>query len=242
MNDQPLWVRALLARDLSPAEYRVWVYLAWRQGGNGHAWPSQALIARDLGLTVRAVRNLTKRLQSKGWLAIELPDTPGRGRPCKYIIRCPKRRNSGSSIQDEKGGTEIPLLDEEKGNGDAQKGGTGVPSNTIQGTHLESSSVKSNIVFDQESGRFVGVTDSRRRDWAEAYPDVDVGVEIRRAEAWYDANPTRRKKNHARFLANWLGRAERDANVKRTQRQYQRPQRRASFREQISSVGERVEV
>ena len=44
--------------------------------------------------------------------------------------------------------------------------------------------------------------------WTLAYPAVDVMAEIRMAHAWEVANPTRRKKDRARFLASWLSRAQ----------------------------------
>ena len=241
--DRPLWTKALLSRELTASEYRLWSYLAWRQGGNSHAWPSQEVIASDLGLTVRAVRKLTRQLQDKGWLAVEWPDGPGRGHCRNYVVRCPEKRNNGSSIRDEKRGSNVPVSAEEKRNGGVQESGTPIPPNTIHRTLTETSSDKTNILFDDKSGRFAGITDDRMRNWAEAYHDVDVGVEIRRAEAWYVANPTRRKKNHARFLTNWLSRAEREQRYGNAEpQQYQRPQQRANFREQVSSIGERVEV
>jgi len=42
--------------------------------------------------------------------------------------------------------------------------------------------------------------------WQELYPDVDVLRECRKAWAWIDANPKRRKKHNGmkKFLVNWL--------------------------------------
>jgi hypothetical protein len=45
--------------------------------------------------------------------------------------------------------------------------------------------------------------------WEAAFPAVDVRFEIRKAFAWTIANPSKSsKKNHARFLNGWLGRAK----------------------------------
>jgi len=242
--DRPLRIEALLSRELTPLEYRVWSYLHWRQGANSHAWPSQRVIADDLELTIQGVRNITRRLERKGWLSVAKPDRPGRGHAIEYRVTGPDTKvNGGLPISETKGSTASEPFDREKVNHHPKKGSTMVDPNTIQRTHTEISSVPISISFDQESGRFVGLTSSRRRRWAEAYPDIDVAVEICQAEAWYVANPTRRKKNHARFLTNWLSRAEREQRYGNTEaRQYQRPQQRTSFREQVSSIGERVEV
>ncbi len=49
------------------------------------------------------------------------------------------------------------------------------------------------------------------KTWSKAYPMFAVEPEIRKAEAWYLANPERQKKQHGRFLNNWL------SNVKPSQ-------------------------
>ena len=43
---------------------------------------------------------------------------------------------------------------------------------------------------------------------AKAYPGVNIPVEVAKAHAWEVANPQRRKVRRARFLTNWLGRAQ----------------------------------
>jgi hypothetical protein len=54
------------------------------------------------------------------------------------------------------------------------------------------------------------VTQAEVDGWAPAYPGVDVLVEVLKAKAWLESNPTKRK-THAgipRFLVSWLGRAQ----------------------------------
>lgn len=53
-----------------------------------------------------------------------------------------------------------------------------------------------------------------REAWDQAYPYLDVLGEIRKAHAWEVANPSLRKVNRARFLGNWLARAQ-DSNRRR---------------------------
>lgn len=40
--------------------------------------------------------------------------------------------------------------------------------------------------------------------WQEAYPNLDVMAQLRRAKVWLEANPNRRKKNIRKFIVNWL--------------------------------------
>lgn len=44
--------------------------------------------------------------------------------------------------------------------------------------------------------------------WRKAYPAVDIDIEVSKAAAWLAANPKNRKSNYARFLTNWLARAQ----------------------------------
>jgi hypothetical protein len=105
---QPAWVSALLDTDLSFAERTVAAYLAWRQGRNGSAWPSQRTIAGDLGLTCDGVRKITQRLEAKGRL-VATWSGPGRGRNHykQYKITDPKKTQ-----------TAVPVL--ETGNPDSR--------------------------------------------------------------------------------------------------------------------------
>lgn len=54
------------------------------------------------------------------------------------------------------------------------------------------------------------VTRAQVEAWRVAYPGLDVEAEVRRAGAWLDANPGRRKtaRGCPRFLVAWLGRAQ----------------------------------
>jgi len=64
------------------------------------------------------------------------------------------------------------------------------------------------IAFDYDTGQFVSITQERMNAWIEAYPAVDIVLELRRAALWLQDNPTKRKKNYARFLTNWLSRTQ----------------------------------
>lgn len=49
--------------------------------------------------------------------------------------------------------------------------------------------------------------------WIEAYTKIDVLAEIKRAAVWAAANPSKRKKNWARFLNTWLSRQHKASNA-----------------------------
>jgi hypothetical protein len=55
-----------------------------------------------------------------------------------------------------------------------------------------------------------GMNEEHRAEWAVAYPGVDVLGEARKALAWVNANPTKRKtaRGMAKFLLGWMGRVQ----------------------------------
>jgi hypothetical protein len=55
-----------------------------------------------------------------------------------------------------------------------------------------------------------GMTECYRAEWAAAYPCVDVMAEARKALAWVNANPTKRKtaRGMAKFLLGWMSRQQ----------------------------------
>ncbi|MBE5528118.1 hypothetical protein A9J41_11440 [Laribacter hongkongensis] len=64
------------------------------------------------------------------------------------------------------------------------------------------------IAFDLPTASWSGVSDMKRRLWAEAYPAVDLHVELAKAAAWLVANPANRKSNYDAFLNRWFARAQ----------------------------------
>ena len=251
---QPIWVKALLSRELTATEYRLWSYLYWRQGDNDCAWPAQATIATDLGLTGEGVRKITKRLEQAGWLVVTCPNGPGRGsKHCKkYAFTCPQKTptaiplfstktpNGGSPFDGEtpNGGSpfdgETPNggspFDGETPNSRTVKPPTAVGVNTYrEHLHLERSTAGGErITFDRAVGGFVGIG-GRLEIWRRAYVTIDVASEISRAAAWATANPSRGKRNWQRFLTNWLARASKDHENGNTKRDRSYDDRHSAF-------------
>jgi hypothetical protein len=58
--------------------------------------------------------------------------------------------------------------------------------------------------FPMRGGGEWALEESQLEIWRTLYPGVDVDREVRKAWAWLDANPSRKKKNPKAFLVNWL--------------------------------------
>ena len=69
------------------------------------------------------------------------------------------------------------------------------------------------VRFDAAAGTW-SVPDLMRSQWEAAYPAVDLTTELSKAGAWLLANPKNQKSNYARFLTNWLSRAQDRAPAK----------------------------
>ncbi len=115
----PFWVLALLAKELTTIEFRVWAYLSWRRGKNESAWPLQATIANELGLSERSVQRAIRKLERKGWLGVKRPDHTSRNCSFEYLIHGPERTTESDPIPPGTGGTESP---DEGGTGDRSSG------------------------------------------------------------------------------------------------------------------------
>ena len=73
---------------------------------------------------------------------------------------------------------------------------------------------KQKINFNFDSKKFEGIEDADTELWAEAYPAVDVSLEIKRAALWLVANPTKRKSNYQKFLTGWFSRTQDSGGTK----------------------------
>lgn len=63
------------------------------------------------------------------------------------------------------------------------------------------------VVFDAGTGHF-SIPELLSDQWRSAYPGVSMDVELSKASAWLIANPKNAKSNYARFLTNWLSKAQ----------------------------------
>jgi predicted transcriptional regulator len=109
-NTTPLWVLALLDKDLSAVECRMLLYLLWRQGSNGSAWPGLRRIADDLDISESTVRRAINELRAKGWLHPTPVNKGGRGRTNHYSVKgitqdtlCQPKGSMDDTVSNKKG-------------------------------------------------------------------------------------------------------------------------------------------
>jgi len=66
----------------------------------------------------------------------------------------------------------------------------------------------SEITFNKQTFKFENVPEEKLEKWKEAFPFINVEVELKKMEAWLTANPKRLKKNYEKFIVNWLKRTK----------------------------------
>lgn len=84
------------------------------------------------------------------------------------------------------------------------------PSDVALGKGLGKGKGASNandVRFDAATGTW-SIPDLLQSQWDAAYPAVLLQTELAKAGAWLIANPKNQKSNYARFLTNWLSRAQ----------------------------------
>lgn len=93
------------------------------------------------------------------------------------------------------------------------------PQNTYQKTTQkttpkERGATSEKISLDAD-GKWSNVPASLMANWKKAYPALSLDAELSKAAAWIIANPKNKKSNYARYLTNWLSRAQDVAPKKR---------------------------
>ena len=67
-----------------------------------------------------------------------------------------------------------------------------------------------------KDGTVYKVEEHQARMWKELFPDVNVEIELKKMQAWSDANPGKRKtaRGVKAFIVNWLSREQKGASQK----------------------------
>jgi DNA-binding MarR family transcriptional regulator len=206
---------------ISVAEKLLLLKLADRANDDGECFPGQAKLAEHCSMSERALRDNLKRLADRGLIEVEHRNH-GSGRKTnvyRLLIGSTSTANKCESRPAESAGREaVPTgrlrhPDRQPAAGRLYKEPS-VKSNLSEEqdppTAGQPGEPTAGIQFDPERGIFCGIPDQVFARWEQAFPGVDIDAELVKAEAWYQANPRRRKKNTDRFITNWLASASKD--------------------------------
>jgi hypothetical protein len=112
----------------------------------------------------------------------------------KYVCTLPESDTESASESD-------------TGSKDKEKEDSLVPSSSKK--RKSSKSVGEKVHYDFSSHLWYGIDDALVALWQEAYPAVDVELELRQMGIWCEANPDKGHKSRwKRFIVNWLKRSQ----------------------------------
>lgn len=209
------WRQMLLKSDLMPVTRLVLHTLGCHMNDAGEScYPSIELLCAETGLSNRSVITHLQIAIERGFIVVEKHGFKGqRWARNEYRISWPKvvqevhhLINEGSEPDDIKAVKEVH---------------TNSPVNSpVLVTNVTNPplapSKQSKITFDTSEGIFTNISKAVMDRWQEAYPKLDIDAELTRAELWYVSNPRKRKRDHARFIANWLAQAHERSVTPRT--------------------------
>ncbi|MEO6147038.1 MAG: helix-turn-helix domain-containing protein [Sulfuriferula sp.] len=195
--------------DLPLGEKMVLLKLADRANDDGECWPGQESLASDCSMTDRGVRGVIEKLVTKGFLTVESRRCGQRNKSNLYHLH-PEPR-SGSKVShperhDILTRNDVPVVYKEEPPVEPPVVFTNVNTPPRASNQIPKPETPK-IEFDAEQKSFTNISDERMEQWEDAYRGLDIDAELTRAESWYLANPRKRKRNHQRFLVNWLARA-----------------------------------
>jgi hypothetical protein len=182
-----VWIHLLLKANWKDSEY-LGCHIPRGSGVFG-----RASLARDTGLSQRAIRTACQRLKSTNEIT-----TRSTSRFTVYtIVKYDEYQNQQNKTTS---GTTSGTTSKR-------------PANDQQTTTSEESKKERILMPKAEKIQLSaegwnGSVNTRLKFWKETYPGIDVDVELKRAAAWALANPKNRKSNWERFLNNWLRNAQ----------------------------------
>ena len=122
------------------------------------AWPSLETIGAAISMSERTARDMVKRLEARGHLAIKVGHGPGH--PSRYTF-FQKNRQSAAAVPSEETGSPLPLSQEQNRQSDVAKP-AGYDSET--GSRLPTNHLEPSLNHERESARATLLQDDFRLD------------------------------------------------------------------------------
>ena len=178
----------------------------------GYCWATDEQLAEMHGVSTRQIKRWNKSLEEHGHITRETENDPYRDDEGKLLWKKSRKFyvNEGFSKNVCEGDKNV-TIDE----GDKNVTYKDIISKDkiskikrSSDSQSESEQKTADFIFSSSQLKFVGITDLDMQSWEEAYPEIDIVREIKRAEQWILSNPTKaRKKLWRKFLTGWFSRA-----------------------------------
>lgn len=170
----------------------------------GRCDPSHKRLAKECGMSISSVKRAIAELEAAGYLTVENRRIGDVNLPNQYVLnlnRVGSHRTEVGSHRPEGVGSHRPTNQESNNQEYNQE-----EEVTVRAPRKKKATERP--VFNWETGKIEGIPAAAIAKWREAYPGINVDMEIAKAEAWQIANPNNRKSNYVRFLNGWMSRAQ----------------------------------
>ena len=176
-------------------------------GTRGDCFPSVAALMKQSGLRrAKSVRKAIKELAEAGLLDVE-----HRGWHRSNSYRWTDRAGSAPPEAQDRAEDDRPKgvrPGAKRPSDRAQKRPLTLPLNKSTSTPSAPPQELTGLTLYESDAKLLKAWPELLPSWERAYPGVNVAAEVAKAHAWEVANPAKRKKDRARFLAGWLSRAK----------------------------------
>jgi hypothetical protein len=196
-------------QPINPSAKLLLLALADRAGPDNTVWPSYEQLIVDTGLDRKTISKKIGELIALGLVA----DTHERTGKTKQI---PIYKLVGVEQREFE---TVPKTERyQKRNSTTFSGNSTTfsgnsPKNGTRNLPLEPTKEPTTVSHDKivfDGSKFINLNGYVLK-WQESYPAINVMTEVRKAEAWLMSNPKNKKSNYARFLNNWLSKAQDNA-------------------------------
>lgn len=198
---------------MSATERLCLLSLADRANEDHECWPSVNRLTCDTEMDRHTVIAVLKRLEVKG-LVIK---NQGSGVVSRYTLVGVAGREGTSGEKHTSTSGEKHTSVEKRTSGENHHQPVGKSTlepkreprrNSEDSLRSSSSFAVSEKISLSADGIWEQISTTQRELWSRAYPALSLDAELASAAAWIVANPANRKSNYARFITNWLKRAQ----------------------------------
>ena len=208
INVKALFIHLILMANHSDQKWRGQVVK------RGELVTSIGNLAVQNGMTVMQVRTALKKLQKTGDVTIKTTSKNTVIMVVKYDFYQAeqqtnnKQDNNQITIKQQSNNNQITTNNNDNNDNNDNKVLKMYAQSDERSTPIASIILKDGTVYEVE--------EHQAQTWKELFPDVNVEIELKKMQAWNDANPGKRKtaRGVKAFIVNWLSREQKGAAQK----------------------------
>ncbi len=197
-------------KSLSPEAKAIYAYLSSIAGSGDSCYPSVEVMQKELSMSKNRLMKHMGQLIAFG--VVEKVRERNGNIYGRNVYKITHEVEVASDLKRIFEAVEIRAVENEATNNNNTNNNTikNNNNNIISSEPDKPTPNPSGILLPLNDKTFYDVPLEKIASWAEAYPAVEVKVELKRMIVWLDSNPTKRKTRRGieRFINNWLARTQ----------------------------------